>query len=95
LGGIKFAFYTRPKEALPPRALAIATAAKNSGGFVIAQVERIADRGTLNARQVKIPVIMVDCTFVSQPQNHCQVVLLTIPRKTFSSLIKNLRQLLA
>lgn len=32
----------------------MATAAKNSGGFVIVQVERIAEKGTLNARDVKI-----------------------------------------
>lgn len=36
---------TMEKEALVLEALAIATAAKNSGGFVIVQVERIADRG--------------------------------------------------
>ena len=63
---------TMEKEALTLEALAIATAAKNSGGFVIVQVERIAQPGTLNARQVKIPGIMVDCVVVSQPENHWQ-----------------------
>jgi propionate CoA-transferase len=63
---------TMEKEALTLEALAIATAAHNSGGFVIVQVERIAERRTLNARQVKIPGIMVDCVVVSQPQNHWQ-----------------------
>jgi hypothetical protein len=43
------------KEALTLEAYAIAAAAKNSGGFVIVQVERIAEKGTLPARQVKIP----------------------------------------
>jgi propionate CoA-transferase len=62
---------TMEKEALTIEALAIAMAAKNSGGFVIVQVERIADRGTLNARQVKIPGIMVDCVILSRPKNHC------------------------
>jgi propionate CoA-transferase len=61
---------TMEKEALTIESLAIAMAAKNSGGFVIVQVERIADRGTLNARQVKIPGIMVDCVVVSRPENH-------------------------
>jgi propionate CoA-transferase len=58
------------KEALTIESLAIAMAAKNSGGFVIVQVERIADRGTLNAKQVKIPGILVDCVVVSHPENH-------------------------
>ena len=62
---------TMEKEALTIEALAIAMAAKNSGGFVIVQVERIAESGTLNARQVKIPGIMVDCVVVSRPENHC------------------------
>lgn len=63
---------TMEKEALTLESLAIATAAKNSGGFVIVQVERIADRRTLNSRQVKIPGIMVDCVVVSRPENHWQ-----------------------
>ena len=63
---------TMEKEALTLESLAIATAAQNSGGFVIVQVERIADRGTLNARQVKIPGIMVDCVVVAAPENHWQ-----------------------
>ena len=46
-----------PAAALTFESLAIATAAKNSGKFVVVQVERIADRGTLNACQVKIPGI--------------------------------------
>ena len=41
-------------------------------GFVIVQVERIAEHGTLNARQVKIPGILVDCVVVAGPENHWQ-----------------------
>ena len=63
---------TMEKEALTLESLAIATAARNSGGFIIVQVERIAEPGSLNARQVKIPGIMVDCVVVSRPENHWQ-----------------------
>jgi propionate CoA-transferase len=63
---------TMEKEPLTLDSLAMATAAKNSGGFVIVQVERVADRGTLPARQIKIPGIMVDCVVVSKPENHWQ-----------------------
>ncbi len=63
---------TMEKEALTQEALAIAMAAKNSNGFIIVQVERIAEHGTLNARDVKIPGILVDCVVVSRPENHWQ-----------------------
>ena len=78
---------TMEKEALTLESLAIATAAKNSGGFVIVQVERIADRGTLNARQVKIPGIMVDCIVVSRPENHWQTFA-EVYNPSFSSEVK-------
>ncbi|QFY43245.1 acyl CoA:acetate/3-ketoacid CoA transferase [Candidatus Methylospira mobilis] len=64
---------TMEKEALPVDALAIAMAAHNSGGIVIVQVERIAERGSLNPRQVKIPGIMVDWVVVAEkPEYHMQ-----------------------
>ncbi len=63
---------TMEKEALTLESLSIAMAAKNSGGFVIVQVERIAEHETLNARQVKIPGILVDCVVVSPLEHHWQ-----------------------
>ncbi|HPV49660.1 MAG TPA: acyl CoA:acetate/3-ketoacid CoA transferase [Smithellaceae bacterium] len=63
---------TMEKEPLVLEVLPLAMAAKNSGGFVIVQVERIADRHALNPRQVKIPGILVDCVVVAKPENHWQ-----------------------
>ncbi len=64
---------TMEKEALTLEAQAIAMAAHNSGGIVIAQVERIAERGSLNPRQVKIPGVFVNCVVVAEkPEYHMQ-----------------------
>jgi propionate CoA-transferase len=64
---------TMEKEALTLEAQAVAMAVHNSGGVVIAQVERIADRGSLNSRQVKIPGVLVDCVVVAEkPEYHMQ-----------------------
>lgn len=61
---------TMEREALTLEALAIAMAARNSNGIVIAQVERLAAPGTLNSRQVKIPGILVDHIVVAENQHH-------------------------
>ena len=63
---------TMEREALTLEALAIAMAAHNSGGIVIAQVERLAERNALPARQVKVPGVLVDCVVLARPENHWQ-----------------------
>jgi len=63
---------TMEKEAATLDALPMAMAVRNSGGIVIVQVERLAERGTLNPRQVKVPGIFVDCVVVARPENHWQ-----------------------
>ena len=63
---------TMEKEALTLESQAMAMAARNSGGIVIVQVERIAQKGTLSPKQVKIPGILVDCVVVAEPEHHWQ-----------------------
>jgi propionate CoA-transferase len=63
---------TMEHEALVLDSLAIATAAKNSGGFVIAQVERVCAHGALHPRHVVVPGVMVDCSVIAQPHHHHQ-----------------------
>ena len=60
------------REALTQDTLAIAMAVKNAGGIVIAQVEYLCERGSLPARQVKVPGILVDCVVQARPEYHMQ-----------------------
>ena len=63
---------TMEKEAATLDSLSIAQAAKNSGGIVLLQVEKVVQNGTLDPRKVKIPGIYVDGIVVSRPENHWQ-----------------------
>lgn len=63
---------TMEKESLRLENLAIALAARNSGGVVVCQVERVADSGSLDARRVRVPGIAVDAVVVAEPELHKQ-----------------------
>jgi propionate CoA-transferase len=59
---------TMEGEAVQAEMLAMAMAAHNSGGIVIAQVRRLARRGSLPLRDVKVPGALVDYVYVDPEQ---------------------------
>jgi propionate CoA-transferase len=59
---------TMEGEAVQGEMLAMAMAARNSGGIVIAQVRRLAPRGSLPMRDVRVPAALVDHVFVDPDQ---------------------------
>ncbi|HEY8168942.1 MAG TPA: CoA-transferase [Candidatus Limnocylindrales bacterium] len=59
---------TMEGEAVQAEMLAMAMAAHNSGGIVIAQVRELAPRGSLPLRDVKVPGALVDHVFVDADQ---------------------------
>src|SRR3712207_894359 len=63
---------TMEREALTLEALSMAQAAKNSGGVVVVQVERVTTGHVLNPREVKIPGVLVDAVVVAEPGQHDQ-----------------------
>lgn len=63
---------TMEHEGALAETLAIAQAAKNSGGKVIVQVKQIVEHGSLDARLVKIPGIYIDAIVVASEENHRQ-----------------------
>ena len=64
---------TMENEALTLESLAVAMATHNSGGKVIVQVERLAERGTLKPKDVRIPGMLVDHVVVAEnPAYHQQ-----------------------
>ena len=63
---------TMEHEGVLAEAVAVAQAAKNSGGKVIVQVKNVVEYGTLDSRLVKLPGIYVDAVVVAQDENHGQ-----------------------
>jgi propionate CoA-transferase len=59
---------TMEGEAVQGEMLAMAMAARNSGGIVIAQVRGLARRGSLPMRDVRVPAALVDHVFVDPDQ---------------------------
>src|SRR5436190_3128769 len=59
---------TMEEEAVLGEMLAMAQATRRAGGIVIVQVKRMARRGTLPAKQVRIPGILVDFVVVDPEQ---------------------------
>ncbi len=60
------------RESLSLENLALAMAARNSGGIVICQVERLAQKNSIDSRHVRIPGFMVDCVVLAEPEFHMQ-----------------------
>ena len=63
---------TMEREALTLDGLSMASAARNSGGLTIVQIERVAARDSLNPRDVVVPGVLVDCVVQAEPANHRQ-----------------------
>lgn len=64
---------TYEKDCMPCEPLDLVMAAKASGAIVVAQVERLAQAGSLDPRMVKIPGMMVDYICVAEhPENIMQ-----------------------
>lgn len=60
------------KEGIKLEQLVLAQAAKACGGIVIAQVESVTQKGSIDPKAVLVPGISVDYVVVAKPENHMQ-----------------------
>lgn len=60
------------KEGARLEHLAMALAARASGGIVIAQVEAIGQAGTFDPRNIIVPGVLIDYLVIASPENHMQ-----------------------
>src|SRR5215204_1351504 len=63
---------TMEREVLTLDKGAAAMEANDSRGFVIVQVERIAETGSLNLRDVEVSGVLVGCIVLAAPESHVQ-----------------------
>lgn len=91
------------EEAVVLEGISIAQAAKACGGIVIAQVKNLAEAGTLDPRDVRVPGICVDYLVVDSEQNQtCQDFYnpslngaVKVPLDSIEPLSLNLRKVIA
>ncbi len=60
------------REVMTAEALSIAQAARNSGGKVIVQVEKLVEDGSRDPKSIQVPGIFVDAVVVARPAHHMQ-----------------------
>lgn len=68
------------KEAMHLEQLEMATAARNSGGIVIVQVDEIVESGDLHPQMVTVPSTLVDYVVLGTPENTGQHFIEDLPK---------------
>lgn len=82
-GNISFEEETGKLEGLP-----LATAAHNTGGIVIAQVKRIVEDGTINAKDVYVPGMLVDYVVVVEDEKYHSQTMGTLYNPSLSAQVR-------
>ena len=61
-------------EMVKMEAMALATAVKNNGGIVIAQVKQVAKAGSLHPKDILVPGALIDHVVIGTPEYHMQTM---------------------